>query len=81
MSRKRIGLRKIREILRLHFECGYSDRQISRVFKMSHTTVGKIYGHVVKAGYTWPLPEGFECGARAYLLSACEDVFRQATRS
>jgi len=60
MSRKRIGLRKIREILRLHFENGYSDRQIGRVFKMSHTTVGKIYGHVVKAGYTWPLPEDLD---------------------
>ncbi len=60
MSRKRIGLRKIREILRLHFECGYSDRQIGRVFKMSHTTVGKIYGHVVKSGYTWPLPEDLD---------------------
>lgn len=57
MSRKRTELRRIREILRLHHELDYGDRMIGRIFKMSHTTVGKICSSVKEAGYTWPLPD------------------------
>lgn len=57
MSRKRIELRRIREILRLHHELKFSDREIARAFKMSHSTVSKIHTAVHQAGYTWPLPE------------------------
>ncbi len=60
MSRKRIGLQKIREILRLHFENGYSDRQIGQMCRISHPTVKKICSQVLKAGYTWPLPEDLD---------------------
>lgn len=57
MSRKRTELRRIREILRLHHELEYSDREIARAFKMSHSTVSKIHAAVSAAGYTWPLPD------------------------
>ena len=57
MARKRAEVRMIREILRLHFECGYSDREISRICRKSHPTVKTIYSNVEKAGYTWPLPD------------------------
>jgi hypothetical protein len=57
MSRKRTELRRIREILRLHHELDYSDREIGRVFKISHTTVGKICSAIKEAGYTWPLAD------------------------
>ncbi len=60
MARKRTELRKIREILRLHFELCCSDRQIGRVFGMSHHTVKKIHSNVLKAGHTWPLPEDLD---------------------
>lgn len=57
MSRKRTELRRIREILRLHHELEYSDREIARAYKMSHTTVSKICTAVHEAGYTWPLSD------------------------
>ena len=57
MSRKRTELRRIREILRLHHELEYSDREIARAFKMSHTTISKIRTAISGAGYSWPLPE------------------------
>ena len=63
MSRKRTGLRKIREILRLHFELGYSDREIGRICRVSHPTVKKIYSLMIKEGYTWPLPENLDDAA------------------
>lgn len=57
MAQKRAEVRMIREILRLHFECNYSDRAISRICGKSHPTVKAIYSSVEKAGYSWPLPE------------------------
>jgi transposase len=46
----------IREILRLHFESGYSDRVISKICGKSRPTVQSIHSRVTKAGYSWPLP-------------------------
>lgn len=57
MSRKRTGLGKIREILRLHFECRYSDRKIGRMCGVSHPTVKRICSQILLEGLTWPLPE------------------------
>ena len=63
MSRKRTELRKIREILRLHFEHGYGDRQIGRMCGVSHPTVKTIYTQVLEAGLSWPLPEEIDDAA------------------
>ncbi|MCK5787221.1 MAG: IS21 family transposase [Candidatus Sabulitectum sp.] len=57
MARKRAEVRMIREILRLHFEAGYSNRAISQICGKSRPTVQSIHSAVEKAGYTWPLPD------------------------
>lgn len=57
MAQRRTELRKIREILRLYHELNYSDREIGQVFKISHTTIGKLRRAVRDAGYSWPLPD------------------------
>lgn len=39
MANRRISMRKIRELLRLHEECGLSNRQIGRVLNISRPVV------------------------------------------
>jgi len=68
MPGKRIEMRKIREIMRLHAE-GMSYRSIALVVCVSPTTVGDLLGRVVAAGLRWPLPDGIDDGqleARLY---------------
>ncbi|MCK4504326.1 MAG: transposase [Candidatus Aegiribacteria sp.] len=60
MAQKRAEVRMIKEILRLHFECGYADRVISRICGKSRPTIKAIYSNVEKAGYSWPLPEDLD---------------------
>ena len=57
MAQKRAEVRMIREILRLHSECGYSDRKVSLICGKSRPTVKAIYSAVERAGYSWPLPD------------------------
>jgi len=56
MVQKRAEVRMIREIFRLHSECGYSDRKISQICGRSRPTVKAIYSAIKQAGYSWPLP-------------------------
>jgi transposase len=59
MTRERLTLRKIREILRLKEEAGLSNRAIARTCKISNSTVGEYLRRAQAAGLHWPLPEGF----------------------
>ena len=68
MPGKRIEMRRIREIMRLHAE-GMSHRSIGLVVGVSPATVGDLLGRVLAAGITWPLPAGLDDGqleARLY---------------
>jgi transposase len=40
MSQERLGMKKLRDVLRLHYECELSNRKIARALKLSPTTVG-----------------------------------------
>ncbi len=73
MAQKRAEVRMIREILRLHFECGYADRVISRICGKSRPTVKTIYSNVEKAGYSWPLPEELD-DAELDVLGTAEKI-------
>ena len=53
-------MRKIKEMLRLHFEVGLSNREIARSLSVSHTTVSELLGRFHSAGMSWPLPEGID---------------------
>ena len=47
MANRRISMRKIRELLRLHEECGLSNRQIARTLNISRPPVGGIQTVVI----------------------------------
>lgn len=48
-------MRKIEEVLRLHCECGRSNREIARAVRASPTTVADYLRRAHVAGLTWPL--------------------------
>lgn len=68
MSQERLSMRKIREILRLKWECGLSNRAIGRSCSLSHDTVGEYLRRAEAAGFSWPLPEGLDEEALHELL-------------
>src|SRR6476469_4377197 len=49
-------MRKIKEVLRLHFESGLSERQISKVCLLGKGTVRRFLKRAAAAGLSWPLP-------------------------
>jgi transposase len=57
VSRKRVSMRKIREVLRLRFQLGLSDRDIAESCKIGKTTVGEYVQRAKEAGLSYPLPE------------------------
>jgi transposase len=50
-------MRKIKEVLRLHFELRLGLRQIGRSLHLPHSTVGDYLNRATRAGIGWPLPE------------------------
>lgn len=56
MGQKRLSMRKIREVLRLKYELGRSNREIGTSLKVSHSTVGEYVRRAAEAGVSWPLP-------------------------
>jgi transposase len=56
MAQERLTMRKIREVLRLKWECGLSNRAIARSCSISHSTVGEYVRRAEEAGLSWPLP-------------------------
>lgn len=57
MSQERLTVRKIKEILRLKWECQLSERVISRSCRVSRSSVGEYIRRAETAGLTWPLSE------------------------
>jgi transposase len=49
-------MRKIREVLRLKFELGLENRQISRSCSIPHSTVANYLSRAQAASLSWPLP-------------------------
>lgn len=60
MPTKRLSMRKIREILRLKYECKQSLRDISISCNVGKSTVSDYLNRVKAAGLGWPLPEGID---------------------
>jgi hypothetical protein len=57
MTQEQLSLRKIREVLRLKYEVGLSNRVIARACRVSNSTVGDNMAGAQAAGLGWPLPE------------------------
>ncbi len=58
MARKRLSMRKIREVLRLKHAGGLSTRAIARACSIGKETVREYLCRASEAGIGWPLPEG-----------------------
>src|SRR5579871_4769161 len=69
MSRERLSMRKIKEVLRLSFEAGLTAREIGRSLSISHPTVLNYLSRARAEGLGWPLPEGLSDVALERLLS------------
>lgn len=60
MANRRAGMRSIREILRLKFDQGLSNRKIARSCGLSHTVVNHYVFRARQAGLGWPLPQDMD---------------------
>jgi transposase len=56
MPKKRVSMRKIREVLRLTHEHKLSVRQVSRATGVGKTAVGEFVARARVIGITWPIP-------------------------
>jgi len=57
MAKERLSMRKIREILRLKYECHLTDRQIAKSCLVARSTVASYLSRTKSAGLKWPLAE------------------------
>ena len=55
MAQERTSMRKIKEVLRLHFEARISQTKISSIAKLSRSTVQQYIMRFMAAGLSWPL--------------------------
>jgi transposase len=53
---KRLPMRRIREVLRLHFEAKLNERQIAKICSVGKGTVRRYLKRIAAAGLSWPLP-------------------------
>jgi len=60
MPEKRVSMRKIREVLRLHHELGLSERQIATSCQIAKTSVSRYLKRAKQTKLTWPLPENMD---------------------
>ena len=60
MAQERLTMRKIREGLRVKWECGMPTRAIARSCSISHSTVGEYLRRAKEAGLSWPLPDDLD---------------------
>ena len=57
MAKARLSMRKIKEVLRLKFNCDLSGHQIAESCQISRSTAADYLDRFEKAGLSWPLPE------------------------
>lgn len=72
MPAERINMRKIREVLRLKYEMGLSEREIALSCCLSKTSVSRYLERAKRAALTWPLPDTLDDSALECLLYPSE---------
>jgi hypothetical protein len=72
-------MRKIREVLRLHYEHKLGQRQIARGANVSQSTVHEYLARAMAAGLKWPLPE--EWDEQRLEAGAVKPLFSKAGRT
>lgn len=68
MARKRLFMRKIKEVLRLRLEVGLTGREVAEICGIGFGTVIDYGWRAKAAGVGWPLPEGLSDEALEALL-------------
>jgi transposase len=68
MPAERVSMRNVREIMRLKFACGASDRRVSQAVGLARSTVAEYLRRAAVAGVAWPLPAGLSDAALEALL-------------
>lgn len=63
MPAQRLSMRQVREVLRLKWACGLSDRKIAQSLRVSRPTVAEYVRRAQAAGLSWPLPEPLDDSA------------------
>ena len=73
MAKDRLSMRKIKEVLRLHFEQGLRPQAIAESIGAGKATVWRLLRRAKGAGISWPVPEEVpetELESRLYRQSA-----------
>lgn len=60
MAQPRLSMRKVREVLRLKFAAGLSDRQIAASVGSARSTVRECLRRAAAAKVTWPVPDSLD---------------------
>ena len=60
MPKKRLSMRKIREVLRLKYQLGHSNREISGSCNIGSSTVSDYLQRAKRAGVGWPVPDSLD---------------------
>ncbi|MFX0200484.1 MAG: hypothetical protein ACFFCW_30570 [Candidatus Hodarchaeota archaeon] len=61
-------MRKVREVLRLKFDGGLSNRQIGKSFSLGKSTVADYLERFRRSGLSWPLKDDVDDGGLERLL-------------
>ena len=77
MPRKRVSMKKIREVLRLKWGLGLSDRDVAASCKLSKGSVSNYLQRANAAGLSWPLPEDLDDGRLEALLFDKPEVTKE----
>jgi len=80
MPAKRLSMRQVKEVLRLKWACGLSDRQIAQSLGISRPTVTQYVRRLKVAGLSWPLPEDLDDAALESRLFATTNPAPAANR-
>src|SRR5215831_9367442 len=60
MPAQRLLMRQVREVLRLKWACGLSDRKIAQSLRVSRPTVAEYVRRAQAAGLSWALPDALD---------------------
>ena len=80
MAARRLSMRKIKEVLRLHFEKGLSAREIAGSLDIGRGTIRNYLHRVEQVGLSWPLPAEMDEAALEHRLFPVIPIISQEKR-
>ena len=80
MPAERAPMRKIREVLRLKYACGLSERQIALAIGLSRSTIKAYLKRADSCGIAWPVPPEIEDATLEWCLFPPTETAGDAAR-